>query len=77
MIIDRITPHDGSNEACPECEEQIDACVCSPEGMEQKPDTEWQTISDQIDYWAEMDREYWCRRKEKEYEIYLNRKLNK
>jgi hypothetical protein len=28
MIIDRITPHDGSNEYCPDCEHQIDDCVC-------------------------------------------------
>jgi hypothetical protein len=28
MRNDRIQPHDGSNEYCPDCEQQIDACAC-------------------------------------------------
>ncbi len=36
---------------------------------------EWEQISSQLDYWADMDREYWRQRREKAYTDYLNRKL--
>ncbi len=47
-----------------------DVCV-SPAPSEQ-PDS-WEAISAQLDYWADMDREYWRQRKEKEYTSWLER----
>jgi hypothetical protein len=33
----------------------------------------WEAIEAQLDHWAEMDREYWRQRKEKEYATWLER----
>jgi hypothetical protein len=41
-------------------------------GRQSLPDT-WESIEAQLDHWAEMDREYWRQRKEKEYAVWLER----
>jgi hypothetical protein len=41
-------------------------------GRQTLPDT-WEAIEAQLDHWAEMDREYWRQRKEKEYAVWLER----
>jgi hypothetical protein len=75
MIHNRIKPHDGSNEQCPDCEEQIDRCVCSADAEQAIEDNryvqEWEDIAAQLDYWRDLDIEYWRQRKESEYERWL------
>jgi hypothetical protein len=44
---------------------------------ETPPDAEWQSIADQIDFCADLDREYWRQRREREYERYLERKYRR
>jgi hypothetical protein len=46
------------------------ADACPP--AQTLPDT-WEAIEAQLDHWAEMDREYWRQRKEKEYAAWLER----
>jgi hypothetical protein len=41
-------------------------------GAPAQPDT-WEAIEAQLNFWAEMDREYWRQRKEKEYITWLER----
>jgi hypothetical protein len=35
---------------------------------------EWETMSKQLDYWADLDKEYWRQRRENEYRRFLERK---
>jgi hypothetical protein len=37
-------------------------------------DDEWETMSNQLDYWADLDKEYWRQRRENEYRRFLERK---
>jgi len=38
------------------------------------PADEWEPIANQLDYWADLDKEYWRQRRETEYRLFLERK---
>lgn len=42
------------------------------QGAQALPDT-WEAIAAQLDYWADMDRDYWRQRREKSYAAWFDR----
>lgn len=44
------------------------------EADEQGLKDEWEPLAAQIDYWADLDKEYWRQRRETEYRLFLERK---
>jgi hypothetical protein len=63
-------PAKGKTELSPG--EHVPASGSSAPPAQTLPDT-WEAIEAQLDHWAEMDREYWRQRKEKEYAVWLER----
>jgi len=65
-------------DGCPVCNRLDCACpadIFLPGDMHKaQPDDEWRAISAQIDYWEDMDREYWRQRREQAYAEYLDRR---
>ena len=39
-----------------------------------KTEDEWNAIANQLDYYADLDKEYWRQRRENEYRLFLERK---
>jgi hypothetical protein len=72
-------PHRGADHASAlqdgiarESTESLESLTSDSRGGQTLPDT-WEAIEAQLDHWAEMDREYWRQRKEKEYATWLER----
>jgi hypothetical protein len=51
----------------------IDTAYTDRQEMIREATDTWEAIEAQLDHWAEMDREYWRQRKEKEYTVWLER----
>jgi hypothetical protein len=54
-------------------DKNVMADVCTSLPAQTLPDT-WEAIAAQLDHWADMDKQYWQQRREKEYAAWINRK---